>query len=307
MVRTLALLLSLCPLFVTELARAEPRDPAAAEVLFEAGRERLEARDYLSACAKFAESYRLDPAVGTLLNWATCEEHLGKTASAWQHLKEATSAMSPRDDRLPFALARLRELEARLPWLTLELEGAVPGAKVLRDGIVLEAASLGIALPVDPGEHTIVVRAPGHADQEFTVRLEEREKKELAVRVGPLLPKVPSKSETKPPVLGWSLVGAGTAGLGLGIATAMMLESEQKTVEEHCRNKRCDEAGVQAAARGKRLVWANAIAFGAGATALGTGIALILTSGKERERPVVSKVTATAQKHGAFVSYGGSF
>jgi hypothetical protein len=103
------------------------------------------------------------------------------------------------------------------------------------------------------------------------------------------------------------LVGAGSASIGAGVVTAVMLANEQQTVEEHCDNKQCDETGVEAAARGKRLVWANAIAFGAGATALGTGIVLILTNDKEPERRVVRKVTARAEKGSAFVSYGGSF
>jgi hypothetical protein len=312
--RTLALLLtlglSLGPLLVPERALAQPRDPAAAEVLFEAGRELLDAGDYEAACAKFAESQRLDPGAGTLMNWATCEEKLGKTASAWQHVKEALAAMPPGDDRVPFAQNKLRELEARLPWLTLRLEGASDGAvTVLRDGVVLEAASLGMALPVDPGAHSVVVRAEGYADQEFKIYIEEQEKKDLVVHPGAPLTKQeePANAKKKPPVLGWSLVGAGAAGIGIGVATAVMLGNEQQTVDEHCENKRCDATGVEAAARGKRLVWANAIAFGAGAAALGTGIVLIVTNGKEPERPVVRKVTASAQPSGAFISYGGSF
>jgi hypothetical protein len=306
--RTLALLISISPLLAAERAFADPRDPAGAEVLFEAGRDLLDAGDYETACTKFAESQRLDPGAGTLMNWATCEEKLGKTASAWQHVKEALDSMPPRDDRVAFARAKLRELEARLPWLTVRLEGSAAGeVTVLRDGVELEAASLGMALPVDPGEHSIVVRAEGRAEQTFSVHLEEQEKKELEVHPGPPLskPEEPAKKQT--PVLGWSLVGAGSAGIGVGVVTAVMLGNEQQTVDEHCDNKQCDEAGVEAAARGKRLVWANAIAFGAGATALGTGIVLILTNDKEPERRVVRKVTARAEKGSAFISYGGSF
>jgi hypothetical protein len=306
--RPLALLLALSPLLATERLLADPRDPAGAEVLFEAGRDLLDAGDYETACAKFAESHRLDPGAGTLMNWASCEEKLGKTASAWQHVKEALDSMPPRDDRVPFARAKLRELEARLPWLTVRLEASSREVTVLRDGVALEAASLGMALPVDPGDHSILVRAAGHADQEFTVHVEEQEKKELSVHPGALLTKPGEPKTKKPtPVLGWSLVGAGAASIGVGVATAVMLGNEQQTVDEHCDNKRCDQTGVEAAARGKRLVWANAIAFGAGATALGTGVVLILTHGKERERPQVRKVTATAQPNGGFVSYGGSF
>ena len=64
-------------------AMADTRDPAAAEALFEAGRQAATRGDWTTACPKFAESQRLDPAPGTLLNLADCEEHLGHLASAW--------------------------------------------------------------------------------------------------------------------------------------------------------------------------------------------------------------------------------
>ena len=49
-------------------ALGEGRDPAAAEALFRAARSAVERGDYRSACPKFEESHRLDPAVGTLFN-----------------------------------------------------------------------------------------------------------------------------------------------------------------------------------------------------------------------------------------------
>ncbi|MFO0567610.1 MAG: hypothetical protein U0263_18270 [Polyangiaceae bacterium] len=56
---------------------AQGRDATAAEALFNAGRDAVKAGDYPTACAKFRESNRLDPAPGTVLNLADCEEHLG--------------------------------------------------------------------------------------------------------------------------------------------------------------------------------------------------------------------------------------
>src|SRR5262245_52850537 len=92
-------------------AFGQARDAATAEALFRQGRQAMEAKSYAQACPKFAESQKLDPAAGTLMNLATCEEKLGKLASAWQHWKEAIDALPAKDDRIPFAKSRVDDLE----------------------------------------------------------------------------------------------------------------------------------------------------------------------------------------------------
>jgi hypothetical protein len=82
--------------------------------------------------------------------------------------------------------ARAVTVEKRPPRLTVRLAAGSPaGAEVARDGTVLGGISLGIALPVDPGAHTLVVRAPGHADASTLVTLREGEDREVVVTAGP--------------------------------------------------------------------------------------------------------------------------
>src|SRR5687768_5789067 len=73
------------------------RDPAAAEALYRAGRDAAKKGDWEKACAQFAESQRLDPAPGTLLNLADCEERRGLIASAWTHYTEVEHQFKAHD------------------------------------------------------------------------------------------------------------------------------------------------------------------------------------------------------------------
>jgi hypothetical protein len=61
-------------------ASARDRDPVAAEALFRAGRDALKRGAWAAACSKLAESQTLDPAAGTALNLAVCQEKLGNVA-----------------------------------------------------------------------------------------------------------------------------------------------------------------------------------------------------------------------------------
>jgi tetratricopeptide (TPR) repeat protein len=110
-------------------ASAENRDPATAEALFRQGRQSMESKNYPDACQKFAESQKLDPAAGTAMNLATCEEKLGKLASAWQHWKEAIDVLPAKDDRIVFARSRVEELEKKLPRLQVTLQSGADQAQ----------------------------------------------------------------------------------------------------------------------------------------------------------------------------------
>jgi tetratricopeptide (TPR) repeat protein len=153
-------------------ASAQNRDAATAEALFRQGRQAMEAKNFADACQKFSESQKLDPAAGTLMNLATCEEKLGKLASAWQHWKEAIDALPAKDDRITFARSRVEELEKKLPRLQVTLtSGADQGAKVYRDDIEIGPGGQGVPLPVDPGPHTVTVRMTGHFPKTVNVSL----------------------------------------------------------------------------------------------------------------------------------------
>ncbi len=161
---------------------------AAAEALFESGHEAMSQGDYDTACARFLESHRLDPAVGALLNLAVCEEKRGRLATAWQLFKRVMNELPAGDDRYPIAQRHASDLRPRVPHLSLILEPGAPKSTVVKyDDAVLGPASFRVPLPFDPGEHTLNVVAPGREARSYQITLHEGDKKQL--KVGPGDPK----------------------------------------------------------------------------------------------------------------------
>jgi hypothetical protein len=285
-------------------AHAQPRDPIAAEALFRAGRESYEKGEYTLALQRFDEAYRLDPTPGALLNRALSEEALGQLARAWQDYRRVLERLDVADPRVDIAHARVRGLEARLAWVTIELESGAPaGTTVKRGDVELGAASLGVALPFDPGQHELVVTAPGHPNRPYALSLAEGERRALRVapldappaerpapsalvsdvalaeRPPPSKPAAPPAAldSRAPPTAGYVLLGVGAAGIALAAVSGVVVLDRIGTVEDNCVNKRCNDAGLEAGRSGRtwRAVAGVALAVGVGA---GVGGYLVLAS-----------------------------
>src|SRR5262249_27864656 len=129
------------------------------------GRALMEARRFAEACPKLAESQRVDPHIGTLLNLAACHELQGRTATAWAEYTEARAqaARTGRADRETFAREHAQSLEPKLSRVVVRADRPIDGLQVDIDGAALGAGVLGTALPVDPGHHVLRATAPGHA------------------------------------------------------------------------------------------------------------------------------------------------
>jgi hypothetical protein len=310
-------------------ALADTRDPAAAEALFEAGRQAATRGDWATACPKFAESQRLDPAPGTLLNLADCEEHLGHLAAAWDAWHEAMSSLSPGDDRIGPARKRAAALDARIPRLTVRLAAdAPPGASVHRDALELGAASLGVPLPVDPGAHVVRVDAAGHQPASTSVTLAEGESRVIDVSAGAAIATEPPAAQPAPPApapppptaeappaapahpvlrtTGFVLGIAGLASLAAGGTTGALALAQKSTVQTHCPAPRgCDQTGLDAAQSGHTFATVSDVTFVAGGVLLVAGAALVLLY-PARSAPTTGWLLAPTPG-GASLGFHGSF
>ena len=129
----------------SEGASVSTDNRALAEVLFFTARGMMEAQRYPEACQKLAESYRLDPAAGTLLNLAVCHEKQGRIASAWGEFTQSANDAkhAGRADREELAREHAAALEPDLPMMTIEVPKAIKVAdlELLRNGVTLSSAA----------------------------------------------------------------------------------------------------------------------------------------------------------------------
>ena len=154
-----------------------------AESLFTEGRALMDQGRYPEACPKLAESQRLDPGGGTLLNLGVCHEKEGKLGSAYVELDAALAQASQegRKDRAELARARLAALTPKLPRLTVRVLVDEPGLEVKVDGVVLRKPAWGVASIVDPGLHVVEAVVPGKRAFSVSMNVGEAEKRTVDV------------------------------------------------------------------------------------------------------------------------------
>jgi hypothetical protein len=183
-------------------------DESEPERLFREARSAMLEGRFDEACPKLAESQRLDPHVGTLLNLAACHERQGKIATAWVEYQKAHTAaqVEGQADRAHLAEERIAVIEPRVPWLRVAVRGDSTGTTVTVDGSELSAAALGTEMPVDPGTHVVGGQGAGRHGFEERIELREGERRMVTVVLDPPMKEVPPPSrlvvEPSPPPRG---------------------------------------------------------------------------------------------------------
>ena len=158
------LLLAAVTLSSRAFADASPEDRAAADALYEEAGKLAAADRWGEACPKLEASFKLDPAIGTLLRLGYCYEKVGRTASAWASFNDgAAMAIKANDKRAKDAAEGVRRLAPTLARLAIEVapENGSAGLDIRRDGTVVSAGALGTPVPVDPGTHTVEASQAG--------------------------------------------------------------------------------------------------------------------------------------------------
>ena len=285
-------------------ARAEGPDDgrSKANALFDDAKKLMDQEAFADACPKFAESEKLDPQVGTMLNLALCYENLGKVASACSMWRDAAAgaAQKAQSDRARWALEHVQRLCPRVAVVTVDV-AEQPGrerVELTLNDAPLSRASWGQPMPLDPGEYVLRATGDGLRPWSSTFTIGERPVPALTVPVltapeppvvsaAPGPPAVPSpdsatpgRDRLSPPrSAAWVTGGVGLAVLGVSAAFGLAaLTNEQASLDDrNCVANRCNPTGASDRTRAiddARISDAT-LALGAGAVAFGALLWLI--------------------------------
>jgi serine/threonine-protein kinase len=245
-VLSVSLGLAVAPAQADDPGAVDAGSKAMAEMLFREARSLMNDGEHRAACDKFAESQRLDPALGTLLNLAECHARIGRTASAWAGFREsAEKARQLRQkDRALYAERRTAEMESKLSYARWVMPAGASIERLEVDGRALGRAAFDTPLPLDPGVHDLVVTSSsGTTRRSFTIPARPGEHAVAVaapgvVRVPPAPAPQPSRPDDSSPdgraIAGYVGLALGAVGLGMGIYLGVTALSLKEESDAHC-------------------------------------------------------------------------
>jgi hypothetical protein len=289
----------------TPACAADGPNADRAQVLFDAALGLMDTGAFADACPKLAESHRLDPAYGSALNLGYCLERLGKLASAERAYRtaERIAAADARDDRRSAVRARLATIANRVH--RIRVRGAKRGANVAIDGNAIEVepepgSNDGILVPVDPGEHELVVSSTAGKPiarrffatdagepSEIVLPAEDPDHGFAAVALPPADPNAAPAKERRPPerprgrrTIAIVTGAAGLAFLAGGATFGVLAADKHAGADRLCPQNQCTTEGLALDQDADRLAWASNVGLAIGIAAIATATVLWITAPK---------------------------
>jgi hypothetical protein len=288
----------LAALFVVVPARADDAaDTATARALGIDGVVLADAGRCPEAIEKLDRAEKLHHAPTTATRLGECEIEIGKIVAGTERLQRVVRERLPANAHpaIVAAVARAQSaLDRALPRLaSVRLSIAAPsrGAAITIDGERASDAIVDTDRKIDPGTHTIEVRAEGFIGAREAVTLREGESRpvrfelrpDLAARPAVRQPMIVERPEPPSKVPAAIAFGASAIGLGLGLYGAFVVDAKASRLEGGCDANRVCPPELQKDLRDART-WATISTgafIGAGVLAA-TGIALLLLPSGDR-------------------------
>jgi hypothetical protein len=293
---------------------ADAAETALARTLAVEGVKLAQADRCSEAVDKLERSQKLKHSPIVLSHLGECQVKVGRWVEGSESLRKLLREALPENATPALAAAyesaaaTLRDLKPRIPSLKITLD-LPPNTDftVKVDGKEVADSVVGVALPTDPGEHTIEATAPGFLKASSTMKVQPGSaatvalelEKDPAANAQALASAAPPATapaevtalqpEQAPPapathssntgrVLGWVSYAVGAVGLGAGIAFGQSAISDEKSLRSDCPNRVCGPAQQDALdfAKTKGTIATVGFAVAGGGAVLGT--VLLLTS-----------------------------
>jgi hypothetical protein len=296
------------------------RNSAAAQELFDQAKTLMTSGRAAEACPKLEESQRLDPASGTLVNLARCYEATGRLASAWSTFIEGATAAkaSGNADRERGAREAAAALAPRIAKLRVNVapDARVPGLEIKKDGFAVGQPQWGLSIPEDPGEHSVVARAPRHREWK-TVAIVKGEgtttdiavpKLEEAAGEQPMSAGADATADTGVPsglgtqrIVAIAAGGVGVVGLAVGTIFGLKTMSKKNTADDYCSGSECnDPRGVDAGKEAHSAGNVATVGMIVGAVGVAAGLTLWFTAPSQGPEARVSVGPGSLRLEGTF-------
>jgi hypothetical protein len=316
-VRRIGITAALLSIAFAKIAHADPStsDKVIAESLFAEGKRAMAAGHNEDACDKFAASYSMVNKLGTLLNLATCNESVGKTASAWIEFKEARAMADAagQTDRANLAREAVARMEPKLSHIrvTWETGDRVEGATITLGDTSIPLSAVGTAIVFDPGTYQMKVLIPNRGTRYIAVtipggstvnvQIPSDQPSPTYIAKQPALPPMltpnpppPSERLTPPPIdhsktSPWKVAGyvgviGGGAALAGGLIAGVVAMGQKSHVNQDCNGLSCSQAGFDAVQSGRSAANVSTALILAGSAIAASGAMILLLDRSGRTR-----------------------
>jgi hypothetical protein len=333
-----------CPAVAHAEGDNEAAETAAARTLAVDGVKLAQSDKCSEAVDKLERAEKLKHSPIVLRYLGECQVKVGRWVEGSESLRKLLREPLPENASPALttayegAAATLRDVKPRIPSMKITLDAPADTQFTIKvDGKELAASAVGVALPADPGEHTIEATAPGFLKASTSVKLQASSAAMVALELkrdpnAPLPSKTPPAAHAAPPtntpasvapaasppqpathgsstgkVLGYVSYAVAAGGLGVGIAFGQSAMNDEKTLRANCPNKVCTSEQEDALefAKTKGTIATIGFAVAGGGAALGT--ILLLTSGSsssESAQKSPPKRTATFSRPRAQIGAG---
>jgi hypothetical protein len=201
--------------------------------------------------------------------------------------------------------AAIKNLEPKIPKLTLQRGAGAAVAKVTLDGRELGPATVGAPISVNPGPHHVEASAPGRETITADFNLGAGEVKELSLvlpqakaapvaAITPVTDEPRSEAPEPPPktskvkIAGFIFGGAGIAALGVSGVFFGIRQSSISKLQKDCGpdGQSCPASDLSTKNNGQMAATVSEATFIGGAAALGLGLILVIAAPKKKAAPV---------------------